>query len=88
MISNWQVDRLNVLHTLQIGLGQVRNDFEELADAILDCDGDGLVAEFLDLLVADLVVALVGVGALALCDFASLDVLLDQLGDLNLFFKT
>ena len=45
------------------------------------------MAELLDLGVRDLVVALVGIGALALGDAAALDVLLDQLGNLIVDFN-
>ena len=45
------------------------------------------MAELLDLGVRDLVVALVGIGALALGDAAALDILLDQLGNLIVDFN-
>ena len=64
------------------------NDFEELFNSLLNCHRHRFVTELLDLGVADFVVALVGVRALALGDFTALDIVFDNFGNLvYLFFK-
>ena len=59
------------------------DDLQELFDAIVNRDGDGLVTELLYLGIRHFIITFVSVSSLSFCDRTPIDIFLDQFGNLK-----
>jgi len=84
ILRSFDLAFLNIFHNLQVGLGEMGNNFEKFLDTGVNGYGNSLVTKLLNFGIADFVITLIGVSTLTLSNFAAFNVFLDKFCDLKI----